>query len=193
MESLKKRIANGDVEAFVELYDWLGDRLLRYLTGRLNPNDAQDVLQEVFIRLVRHHRRLSKSANMTAYVFLTARNEANRWIRRSRAGAQCIANSHELGEVADQQVNPSENREWVGQLLDALDPQTREIISLKIYSELTFKEVAKILKSPEATVATKYRRGIGKMKEAAERLKLQNQTSRTHPSKSTPSPLSNRD
>ena len=44
MEQLKRRLAHGETEAFVELYDLLGDQLLRYLTARLNRFDARDVL-----------------------------------------------------------------------------------------------------------------------------------------------------
>ncbi len=169
MERLKKRIAKGESEAFVELFDLLGDRLLRYLTARLNPNDAQDVLQEVFIRLVRYHRKLAKSKNLTAYVFLTARNEANRWLAKTgRNSPRQIV--HEEMEVAGQDKpigTRVEHQEFAAQLLAQLTEEEHEIVQLKIYSGLTFAEVSQIVGRPEATVATKYRRAILKMQAAA--------------------------
>ena len=169
MELLKKRIAKGETEAFVELYDLLGDRLLRYLVSRLNSTDAQDVLQNVFVRLVRYRLRLAKSKNLTAYVFLTARNEANRWTSKSSARAK----GRVPEPVCEPVVNDApighhiENQELASQLLGELDDEAQEVIQLKIYSGLTFAEVARIVGMPESTVATKYRRGILKMQSAA--------------------------
>jgi RNA polymerase sigma-70 factor (ECF subfamily) len=169
MESLNKRIAKGETEAFVELYDLLGDRLLRYLVSRLNSNDAHDVLQEVFVRLVRYHRRLAKSKNLTAYIFLTARNEANRWAGKTRVGmTEQPANA--IREVVGNDLpvgSRLENQEVASCLLQQLPDEVQEIIRLKIYSGLTFAEVAKIIRLPESTVATKYRRGIQKMQTMA--------------------------
>jgi len=169
MELLKKRLAKGETEAFVDLYDRLGDRLLRYLTARLNSTDAQDVLQEVFVRLVRYHRRLAKSKNLTAYVFLTARNEANRWVgkhggtkkrQRPEPDLEIVGNDSPIGSKLEKQ-------EMAAQLLRQISPEAQEIVQLKIYSGLTFAEVAKIVQLPESTVATKYRRGILKMQSVA--------------------------
>lgn len=167
MDGLNKRIAKGETEAFVELYDQLGDRVLRYLGARLNWNDAHDVLQEVFVRLVRYRSRFAKSENLAGYVFLTARNEANRWLRKRDASLQQGHRQAKSIVVNEDRsaMSPLENRELANQLLGLLDQQSRDIIELKIYSELTFKEVAKIFGLPESTTATKYRRGIQKMQQ----------------------------
>jgi len=169
MERLKKQIAAGESEAFVELYDLLGERLLRYLTARLNANDAHDVLQEVFVRLVRYRRKLAKSDNLNAYVFLVARNEANRWMAKNgrRTSGQnvqletdVVAGKASIGARCEQQ-------ETVAHLLAHLTSEVQEIVQLKIHSGLTFVEVAQIVGMPESTVATKYRRGILKMQSVA--------------------------
>ena len=169
MEHLKKRIARGETEAFVEVYDLLGDRLLRYLSARLNPTDAQDVLQEVFTRIVRYHKRFAKSKNLTAYVFLTARNEANRWIAKRGTGVNSKTKHVDLdshpeilcpSKPADQLI---EQVELAAVLTSQLTAENREIVQLKINSELTFAEIAIALEMPLATVATKYRRSLLKM------------------------------
>lgn len=169
MEHLKKRIARGDTEAFVEIYDLLGDRLLKYLSARLNPTDAQDVLQEVFTRMVRYHKRFAKSKNLTAYVFLTARNEANRWTEKRRTGINSQTTQVDpalYSEIlchtkpADQLL---EQKELAAILTSQLPAVDCEIVQLKIYSELTFAEIAVAMDLPAGTVATKYRRSILKM------------------------------
>ena len=165
MEQLKRRIARGETEAFVELYDLLGDRLIRYLTARLNSDDARDVLQEVFTRLVRYHRRLGRSNNLQAYVFLTARNEANRWLRKKKRTSTTAIEGNEVAPIQEQAPisHHIEQAELATKLLDQLSFESREIVELKIYSELTFAEIAEILTLPVGTAATKFRRAILKM------------------------------
>ncbi len=165
MDQLKKRLARGETEAFVELYDLLGDRLQRYLSARLGRTDAQDVLQEVFVRLVRYHRQLGKSRNLTAYVFLTARNESNRWVRKrqNESTTQLDASQSRISNTTTPIENQIEKQELATMLLNRLSSESREIVQLKIYSQLTFAEIATILQLPDATVATKYRRTVAKM------------------------------
>ena len=79
MDELAERLARGEAAAFAELYDACADRLHHYLTVRLGSRDeADDVFQETFVRLVRSRRRLRRVENLTAYLFAVARNEAAR-------------------------------------------------------------------------------------------------------------------
>ncbi|MFT5300613.1 MAG: RNA polymerase sigma-70 factor (ECF subfamily) [Mariniblastus sp.] len=169
MEYLKQRIAQGETEAFVEVYDLMGPRLLNYLTARLGPCDAHDVLQEVFARLVRYRKRFSQSKNLTAYLFLTARNEANRWASKNKKRQESDATYSQLAARAmfstesfrgDSRL---EQVELVENLTRLLSPQSREIVQLKIYSELTFAEIAQVLAIPQGTAATNYRRALARM------------------------------
>ncbi len=79
MDTLGKRLARGDHAAFAELYDACADRLHHYLMVFLgSKEDAEDALQETFVRLAGNCKRLAKVENLTAYVFTIARNEALR-------------------------------------------------------------------------------------------------------------------
>src|ERR1700677_2645598 len=86
LNELGDRLARGDRAAFAELYDLCADRLHHYLTVRLQSRvDADDVLQETFVRLARTRRKLAGVENFSAYVFTIAHNEALRLLaRRSR-------------------------------------------------------------------------------------------------------------
>lgn len=167
-KQLKNRIAKGDTEAFVELYDQHGESLLKYLAARVGPTDARDVLQNVFSRLVRYHKRLAKAANLTAYIYLTARNESNRFFTKSGVQPFSTTESMTVAEsLPDRSTSAAEKietKEAAQALLRQLDQTTRELVELKIFSGLTFKEVGKIVGMPEQTVASKYRRAIEKLK-----------------------------
>lgn len=169
MEHLKQRIAQGETEAFVEVYDLTGPRLLNYLTARLGASDAHDVLQEVFTRLVRYRKRFSQSKNLTAYLFLTARNEANRWASKNKKRQEMDATYSQMAARAEISTDSFlgdsrlEQVELVDYLIRHLSPASREIVQLKIYSELTFAEIAQVMAIPAGTAATNYRRALAKM------------------------------
>ena len=85
MESLRDRLAQGDPSAFAELYDACADRVHHALVVRLGSRaDADDALQETFLRLMRMRAKLSGVENLVAYVFTVARNEATRLLETRR-------------------------------------------------------------------------------------------------------------
>ena len=171
-KQLKKRIAKGEPEALVELYDQHGEALLRYLTARVGATNARDVLQNVFTRLLRYHRKLAKAKNLTAYIFQTARNVTIRFQQETEnvaaSRAATIDNAVGLTDPSVSSVKSVEDQETVQALLAHLDEASKEIVQLKIFSGLTFKEVAQIVAMPEQTTATKYRRAIEKLKQLAQ-------------------------
>jgi len=61
-----------------------------------------------------------------------------------------------------------EDRETVAELLGQLNPEVQEVVRLKIFSGLTFKEVGEIVGVPEQTAATKYRRALEKLRKYSE-------------------------
>jgi RNA polymerase sigma-70 factor (ECF subfamily) len=87
MGELAERLAAGDPAAFAELYDACADRLHRWLCMHLQSTaDADDLVQETFVRLARVRARLRDVENLHAYVFTVARNETHR-LREQRSRA----------------------------------------------------------------------------------------------------------
>ena len=85
MATLQARLARGEPAAFAELYDACADRVGHYLLVRLGSwADADDALQETFLRLARTREKLAEVENLEAYVITIARNEAAR-LAASRA------------------------------------------------------------------------------------------------------------
>src|SRR5258708_14564315 len=83
MEPLGPRLTAGDPDAFAALYEQCAARCHHYLVAKLGSRDAADeVLQDVFVRLVRQRASLARVENLTAYVFAVARNEAVRYAER---------------------------------------------------------------------------------------------------------------
>ncbi|WP_165064549.1 RNA polymerase sigma factor [Paludisphaera rhizosphaerae] len=167
MDGLPDRLADGDAGAFVELYDKLADRLHHYLTARLGTRaDADDVLQETFVRLARDRKRLGEVENLTAFAFVVARNEANRWLDGRRRHGETIAASAAalFHEAHADDRDAREAAEDVVQAMACLGPEDREIVEMRTYAGLTFREIGEVLGRPLGTVAARYRAALDRMR-----------------------------
>ena len=169
MENRGERLARGDPAAFAELYDACADRVHHYLAVRLGSQaDADDVLQETFVRLARDRKKLELVENLVAYVFATARNEATRLIeRRLREGRRRTGLDPSvlfLEWTIERGAKTGRPPSWVADLLARLDVPLREIVELKIFAALTFREISEVTGLPQGTVATRYRSALEKMR-----------------------------
>jgi RNA polymerase sigma-70 factor (ECF subfamily) len=168
MDDLGTRLAHGDPAAFAELYDRCAGRLYRYLVVRLGSrSDADDVLQDTFVRLARTKKRLSQVTNLVAYVFAAARNEAARFAgrrMRKRMTEPTSMASLESRQAPCGDLEGRETAEWVSAAVVRLAPCFREIVELKTYGGLTFHEISEVTGLPQGTVATRYRKALEKMR-----------------------------
>jgi len=166
MATLPARLAQGDQAAFAELYDAYAARVGHYLLVRLGSrDDADEVLQETFLRLARSRHKLAKVDDLEAYVITIARNEA---ARRAAGNARrrqqqkplegqdlfcCRPNDADVREIA----------ETIAAALNGLNADLREIVELKTYAGLTFQQIGQVTGLPQGTVATRYRSALAKM------------------------------
>ena len=171
MARLGKRLASGDEAAFVELYDLCADRLHHYLVMRLgSPADAEDVLQETLLRLVRQRSKLAAVENLAAYAFTVARREALRYLeQRGRRQRRTVGLSPEqLFELAGEGPESESESRHVAEALLALEDSQREVVELKIYGALTFAEIAQVMEIPAGTAASWWRLALEKLRRRLE-------------------------
>lgn len=160
MRSLADRLACGEESAFTELYDACADRLHAFATARLRSREtASDIVQSTFMRVVKSRRRFRKVTNPVAYVFQIARNEVVRAAAKQRG--QQVLSIKDPAEVVDFRGEMSvEDAEAAAIALGRLESADRELIELKLYARLTFREIAEATGEPQGTVATRYRRAL---------------------------------
>jgi RNA polymerase sigma-70 factor, ECF subfamily len=166
MGTLQARLARGEPAAFAELYDSYADRVGHYLLVRLGGwADADDALQETFLRLARTRQKLATVDNLEAYVITIARNEATRLASgKSRRREQKPLSGEELFCCSASGSDLLETAETVAAALARLEPDLREVVELKTYAGLTFQQIAQATGLPQGTVATRYRSALAKMK-----------------------------
>ncbi len=154
-----------------EIYDRLGKRIYGYLIMKLgSTSDAEDVCQEVFCRLARRPVRRGLVRNPAAFVFKTARREAYRFLKRKirdRMGSQETLSAEEA--IRNSIFGPSQEEERLAAEALARVPEVqREIIVLKVFEGLTFKEIASVCRISPNTAASRYRYGMEKLRSILE-------------------------
>ena len=129
------------------VYDRFGEKIHNYLTIKLGySSDAEDILQEVFCRLVRYSLRFRFARNPVSFVFKIARNEANRFLRkkiRDQQGCRQIPDLHDVIQGALSGPSPRDE-ETAARALAQIPDEQREVIILRFFEELTFREIASV-------------------------------------------------
>lgn len=155
-----------------ELYERHGENLYRYLLFKLgSAEDAEDCLQECFCRFARYDLRWRLVRNRQAFVFRVVRNEANRFLRRRlsrKAGDTTIASGAAAGFPAAFVVPGHPSLASLIRRAEELPEDQKEVIFLKVFDGLTFKEIGSVCGVSINTAASRYRYGIEKLREALE-------------------------
>jgi RNA polymerase sigma-70 factor (ECF subfamily) len=153
-----------------ELYERHGENLYRYLLFRLgSAEDAEDVLQESFCRFARYDLRRRLVRAPRAFMFRVARNEANRFLRSKigqREGERMIATDAGGGFATAFAVPEEPTLAFLMARADGLPGEQKEVVFLKVFDGLTFKEIGSVCGISANTAASRYRYGIEKLREA---------------------------
>ncbi|MBI5760882.1 MAG: sigma-70 family RNA polymerase sigma factor [Planctomycetales bacterium] len=159
------RLAAGDAEAFAELYDRFGLRLHRTAARWLRSrDDADDVVQELFLSIVRSQSHLRRVENLPAYLFASLRRFVTRTIQKRQRSPRVVAveTSDVAAKIDDaRQLN---QRECVEAALQSLSAEQQEVIVMKTDGELTFAEIAAVLGISPNTAASRYRYALEKLR-----------------------------
>ena len=159
-----------------------GYNLARWLTH--NDQDAEDVVQEAYLRAVRSFDRY-RGGDPRAWVLTIVRNTCYTWLRQNRAARTALAGDADDDSVAEIPGDPAEqpdvqflravDRQLLREALEALPTEFREALVLRELEGLSYKEIADITDVPLGTVMSRLARArqhlqrslVGRMKEGA--------------------------
>ena len=149
---LLKRYLGGDVSAFEEILNRHEKLLLRYVARHRRgarggaQESARDIVQEVFLRLVREAAKLEAVENLSAWLYRVARNlaidEARKEIRMEKH-LRLQAEARASGPPPSVEEN-REIAEIVTEKLLGLPAHQRDVLILKLQEGKTYREIADI-------------------------------------------------
>lgn len=162
-EKAMARMVQGDKTALKEIYESYAGYIYRITYEVLrNKENTEDVTSEFFIRLWNRAEQFKPGNGHRGYLATMARNMAIDYLRKYRR-EELTELLEDIGEDsgAEQEILGDMT---VSQALDTLKPSERQIVSLKVLGELTFKEIAQCMQIPMGTVTWKYQNAIKKLR-----------------------------
>ena len=147
-------------------------RLARYLMR--NDSDADDVVQEAFLRALKYFGgfRGESASQSRAWLLAIVRNMAHSWRRRLHTASpttefdetvhsEAIADEHPGSALSRRDL-----RETLAEVLDRLPPEFREVIVLREMEGLSYKEISEVADVPVGTVMSRLSRARKRLQEA---------------------------
>jgi len=142
---------------------------IRSMVG--NSDDAEDITQEVFIKVWKNIRKYKLGQNFKTWLFSIAKNSTIDFLRKRKAlnfsDMENTDDDFDFSEtIPDRNLLPDEalqklqNSEFLNKLLEQISTEYKTILLLHYQEEMTFDEIGKILKKPLNTVKSYHRRAI---------------------------------
>ncbi len=132
--------------------------------------DAQDLVQEAVLECWR--RQAIEAPPAAGLVFATIRRRAVDWGRSEdrRVGREAVAAREAPDCWFDGSLEEQERRHLVQNALSKLPDIYRDVLTLKVWGELTFAEIAVTLEIPANTAASRYRYGLAELRKLTTRV-----------------------
>jgi RNA polymerase sigma-70 factor (ECF subfamily) len=124
--------------------------------------DAEDIVQEAFVRFWRRNHNIENRALLYATVRSVALDLIRRDSRRARRETEVFLGSEQSTEPHFEIENESQRA--VAAAVDRLPHVQREVLVMKIWNELTFAEIAQALEISQNTAASRYRYALAALK-----------------------------
>ncbi|MDX2342600.1 MAG: sigma-70 family RNA polymerase sigma factor [Acidimicrobiia bacterium] len=169
--ALAARLVDQDPNALHDAYRDYGHRVYRVAYGLLRREElAQDVTQEVFVRLWKRPERYDATRGaLSSFLQLDAHGRSVDLIRSEEARAKReIANERLSSRHQDSPEEEAMKRitsDRVRRALDELKEAERGPIAMAFYLGYSYRKVAEVLGVPEGTVKSRIRSGMAKLRE----------------------------
>ncbi|MGH7172290.1 MAG: sigma-70 family RNA polymerase sigma factor [Gemmataceae bacterium] len=195
---LLQRAAAGDADALRELFSRYRDRLKRMVHLRLSRRlsgrvDDSDVVQEAFLDISQKLPEYARAPELPLFLWLrhltglklteihrrhlgTQLRDADREVSLHRGGLPEADSVSLAAQLLGKLTTPSqaaikaEQRIYIQEALNSMDPIDREVLALKHFEQLSTSEIAQVLGLSKAGAGSRYLRAIKRMRDILERI-----------------------
>lgn len=181
--AIARGLKRQDADLLDRLIEQYQHRLLRYLlflTG--NREVSEDLFQETWMRVLLRGSQYNGKARFDTWLFTIARNLVIDLSRKRTA-----ISLDELSETSEDErpiefpidepspfelVQTGEDRAEVNEVLHTLESNSREVLVLRFFEELSLEEIAGVTKAPLSTVKSRLYRGLAALRPEIEKLRV---------------------
>lgn len=163
------RLNRGDVTALSRVYEKYREDLLRLAVSLLNnAATAEDIVQDVFVRFAGTARVFRLTGSLKGYLATCVANAARNALKAGRLRqADRVEESLGLtapGEGPEDGLLCSEQFTLVSQAMEELPPEQREAVTLHLYGDMSFREIAGWQRTSIKTVQSRYHYGLNRLR-----------------------------
>ncbi len=175
-EELIARFQQGDQQAFDILVHRYKDQLLNFVYRFVgNRNDAEDIVQETFLRVYKNKHYYKEIAKFSTWIYTIAGNLAKTELRK-RKRRKLFSVSNFMNEEKDYDIPDTERNpelevdgtikdDIIQKAIEKLPPKFKEVILLRDVQGFSYEEISQILNIPLGTVKSRVNRGRLKLQE----------------------------
>lgn len=163
IKELFQELKNGNEEKLTGLYNKCHKVIYGIAFGILkNKEDAEDIVQLVFEKLIKLDKEKLPEDKETTWLYTVTKNEALSFIRKNNSDIDL----EEIYNVEDTNNDIEEliDIEAYNKLISKLSPKEKEIVSLKVLSDLSFNEIGQLLGEPSGTIKWRYYKAVNTLK-----------------------------
>ncbi len=135
-----------------------------------DPEEAAEATQEVFLSAYKSIRRFRHESKFSTWMYRIAMNHCISRLRRRPPGTQyslddttsAVSAALHLPqrESHEREIMREETRNRVRRALEHLSPEQRAVVELKFFQDLTFEEIASVVRTPLSTVKSRLYSGL---------------------------------
>ena len=155
------QIAAGDMDALQRLYAAVGNQVYGFALSLVrHPQDAEDVVQETFVRIHANAAHYRPQGKPLAWIFTIARHLALDKQRRQRR-TESLSETADVVDLSD--IDRADHRLLLNSLLNHLSEEDRQILILHAVAGMSFREIASVIGRPVNTVLSRHRRALNRL------------------------------
>ncbi|MEM7395344.1 MAG: RNA polymerase sigma factor [Verrucomicrobiota bacterium] len=163
---LMLRVRDGDTEAFVPLIQRYQEKLLNFFTRLGVYHEAEDLVQETFVRIYRSRKDYREKAKFSTYLYVVARNIWRDFLRRTGRYQDFKTKfQDELEHREPPRTDDPSTRLDIETALDKLSDKLRMVMVMKVQQGLKYQEIADALDVPLGTVKSRMKLAVDQLKE----------------------------
>lgn len=163
LHQIFQKIISGDEMAVEELYKNYKELIINISFSIVKNRDlSEEIAQMVFMKIIKMDKSNLPTSNESSWIYTVTKNETIEYLRKQH-------NEIDIDDIYDIPNLKNEIDEIIdidnfNTIIKCLDEKEKEIVSLKIISNFTFKEIAEILEIPIGTVQWKYYKAVHTLK-----------------------------
>jgi len=158
------KVRHGDVGKLGVLFERHHKRLFNFfLMGTRNRDTSEDLVQDVFLKIMKYRSSFRDSSDFTPWMFAIARNAKIDYYRKRENTLDAL---DEKGDVPSGDPGPDTSTEhendvsYLKRALDSMPEEMREVIVLSHYDDMRYKDIATVLGCTEGAVKVRVFRAV---------------------------------